>query len=79
MIARGLQSGKFAEDLYMLLMASPLRARLEALGRKYGLDHAALSLEIMRYAGELSEWADDEPQRQLNLNRETPRGNRPAA
>ena len=56
---RGLHSGKFAEDFYLMVMSSPLRNRLEVLGKKYGLDRAALMLEIMRYAETFTRWADD--------------------
>jgi len=43
-------SGKFAEDLYFLLMASPMRARIQTLGARYGLTPAALRNEIIALA-----------------------------
>ena len=43
-------SGKFAEDLYFLLMASPMRARIQTLGARYGLTPAGLRSEIIALA-----------------------------
>jgi hypothetical protein len=50
MAHNSLTSGKFAEDLYFLLMASPLRARVQTLGARYGLSPAALRSAIIALA-----------------------------
>ncbi len=61
MTAPNRQSDKFAEDLYLLVMSPAVRERIDALGRKHGLDRATLKLEIMRYAEAFIRWADNRP------------------
>ncbi|MBN1765345.1 MAG: hypothetical protein JW860_08825 [Sedimentisphaerales bacterium] len=49
-----LQTGKFSEELYFLLMASPVRQRIISLAGKYGLTNQELREEIIRYANEIT-------------------------
>ena len=44
---------QFTEDLYFVLRSAPMRDRLEALGRKHGLDNITLWIEVMRYVARL--------------------------
>jgi hypothetical protein len=40
---------KFAEAFYFMVMASDLRNRAKALGRRYGLESAEMRAETVRY------------------------------
>ncbi len=53
-----LTSGKFAEELYFLIMASPLKTRIQSLGAKYGLTPAALRCEVIAFADAIGRNAD---------------------
>ncbi len=43
----GLQTGKFAEDIYFMLLSSPLREQIMQLGRKYGMSDKELRDRIL--------------------------------
>lgn len=58
MAHNSLTSGKFAEELYFLLMASSLRARVQTLGAKYGLSPAALRSEIIAFGDTIGQRVD---------------------
>ncbi len=58
MALNSLKSGKFAEDLYFLLMSSTLRTRIHALGAKYGLSPKAMRNEIITFGNHMGERAD---------------------
>ena len=40
---------QFAEAFYLMVMASELRNRATALGRRYGVDSLEMRAEILRY------------------------------
>jgi len=46
---RVLLGQQFAEAFYLMVMASNLRNRARALGRRYGLESMAMRAETMRY------------------------------
>jgi len=46
---RTLLGQKFAEAFYFMVMASDLRNRARALGRRYGLESMEMRAETMRY------------------------------
>ena len=52
------ESGKFAEELYFILMSSTLRRRIHALAAKYGLSPKALRNEIITFGNHISQTAD---------------------
>ncbi len=58
MALNSLKSGKFAEELYFLLMSSTLRTRIHALGAKYGLSSKAMRNEIITFGNHMGERAD---------------------
>jgi len=45
---------QFAEAFYLMVMASDLRERARALGRRYGMDAMEVRAEILRYIDDLS-------------------------
>jgi hypothetical protein len=45
---------QFAEAFYLMVMASDLRERARALGRRYGLEATEIRAEILRYIDDLS-------------------------
>ena len=45
---------QFAEAFYLMVMASDLRERVRALGRRYGLNEMAVREEILRYIERLA-------------------------
>ena len=52
------ESGKFAEELYFLLMSSTLRRRIHALAAKHGLSPKALRNEIIIFGDHMAQSAD---------------------
>ena len=52
------ESGKFAEELYFLLMSSTLRRRIHALAAKHGLSPKAMRNEIITCGNHMGERAD---------------------
>ncbi len=57
MAANSPKTGKFAEELYFLLMSSTLRRRIHALGAKYGLSPKAMRNEIITFGDHISQTA----------------------
>jgi hypothetical protein len=58
MVENSLISGKFAEELYFLLMSSALRDRVIALGAKHGITDRALRNEIIAFGDQMGNRAD---------------------
>lgn len=48
-------SERFAEELFFLLMSSPLRDRVQSLGTKYGLSRKDLRDEIVLFGKGIGE------------------------
>jgi hypothetical protein len=71
MAHNSLTSGKFAEELYFLIMASTLRARVQALGAKYGLTPAALRNEIIAFGNAAGCTADSSMQETVYVPRQS--------
>ncbi|MBE0535627.1 MAG: hypothetical protein IH624_08150 [Phycisphaerae bacterium] len=71
MAQNSLTSGKFAEELYFLLMASPLRNRIQTLGAKYGLTAAALRSEVIAFGDTMGHRADFSMQETVYSPRQT--------
>jgi hypothetical protein len=46
---RHLGGRQFAEAFYLMVMASELRGRARALGRRYGLESMDMRAEVLRY------------------------------
>ncbi|MBN1124269.1 MAG: hypothetical protein JXA82_04615 [Sedimentisphaerales bacterium] len=53
-----LTEGKFAEELYFMLISSPMRNRIEALAQKYGLSRKELKDNILLTAGRFGQSID---------------------
>ncbi len=51
------KSGKFAEELYFLLMSSTLRRRIHALGAKHGLSPETMRNEIITFGNHMGQTA----------------------
>jgi len=49
----GLKSGKFAEELYFIIMASEMKDRVRALGIKYGFSDKELRNHIHHFGNVL--------------------------
>ncbi len=57
MAVNGPESGKFAEELYFLLMSSTLRRRIHTLAAKHGLSPKAMRNEIITFGNHISQTA----------------------
>lgn len=47
-------NSQFAEALFFMIMASDMRERVKALGRRYGLDEIEMRAEVTRYVDRLA-------------------------
>ena len=58
MAAKGLTSGQFSEELYFMLMSSPVRHRVRNLGEKHGITGKALRNHILAFGDKIGDTAD---------------------
>lgn len=58
MAANGLTSGQFSEELYFMLMSSPIRERVRSLGAKHGITGKALRNQILAFGDDIGDIAD---------------------
>lgn len=58
MAANGLTSGQFSEELYFMLMSSPVRDRVRNLGLKHGISGKALRNQILAFGDKIGDTAD---------------------
>jgi hypothetical protein len=63
MDASGVHEAKFADELYRLLLSSPVRDRVEHLAGSFGYDRFLLRMEVLNYVQRLLGWyADEDPE-----------------
>ena len=66
MTAAQLKSEKFAEDLYFLLMSSPMQNRVMSLAHRHGLSRQKLRSEFTTIADDLSLKIETSPNKKKN-------------
>ena len=58
MDAKQMRSEKFSEELYFMVMSSPIKDRVSALAGKYGLSRQALRDEVLSLGRGMAERID---------------------